>query len=69
MPAWKLWSLAITACHIFLFMEVLNRDLLLDKFATIGLDYRVLKWFHSYLTEHQQSVLVDEEPSNNLLYI
>ena len=38
----------------------------LEKLATTGLDYRVLTWICSNLTECQQSVIVDGESSNSI---
>ena len=56
--------LQISVCHIFNLSIGLYYWINLQPLAWTTCS--VLKWFHSYLTEHQQSVLVDEEPSNNL---
>ena len=47
--------------------DTVNHAVLLGKLGNLGVNSIAYKWFHSYLMERQQSTIVDNFKSNNLI--
>ena len=45
--------------------DTIDHKILLQKLASYGVDYRALKWFDSYLSDHQQKCIVNGELSGS----
>ena len=45
--------------------DTIDHEILLQKLASYGVDYRALKWFDSYLSDRQQKCIVNAELSGS----